>query len=640
MADEIFARKPRLAIVMVMLLALLTPAVAAQAPQLKVDICLIKPQPQELSKWIGQTVNLEWQAKFACPTEVVAIKIDDIRYDRFRGEYFNNEQKLPYSFDFQENRFAFTLPRVKVVAGLQMSLDLYCQHKPGGPIKVYSGKLSFPRSQYEIALKKLKTLQQQSQKQITAIAQKLEKLQQEVNLLDTQGQQLTKALEKLPQQLEPQCKSRLAALKQQLTEKLQNEWKGNLKEFAQLQQKKWQQETKKLAKKLQELKIAAIHKDIQSLQTQLADLSKTLENKDKQWQTQLQTLAGQSQARDKQLQALAGQSQARDKQWQTQLQELAAQWQTRLKTLAAQWQTRVNALEQDSLRQKNAEQTMQRQKIIDLATRLTQSQAQLKLLHKLIKVPIGFRYLRRKTYSCGGKKHSVDEYQHQQTGMEFVLIPGASFLMGSNAGSKDEQPVRRVQINSFLLSKTEVTQEVWAKIMGNNPSYFRGKNRPVENISWEDCKRFCQQTNLRMPTEAEWEYAARAGAQTKYYWGDYMDRNCAWYIGNSEKRTHPVAQKPPNAFGLHDMSGNVWEWCQDWYGQEYYRQGENSNPQGPITGSAHVLRGGSYSSDAVCCRSAYRLYYYPGFNGHYLGLRLAARCRGEEISASHSFSRR
>ena len=240
----------------------------------------------------------------------------------------------------------------------------------------------------------------------------------------------------------------------------------------------------------------------------------------------------------------------------------------------------------------------------------------------------GFSYLRTQTYSCGGQTHTVKEYRHEKTGLEFVLLPGGNFNMGSSDGESDEKPVRRVRVDGFLLSKTEVTQGVWEKIMGNNPCKSnKGANRPVHNVSWEECKQFCERAGLSLPTEAEWEYACRAGTETKYYWGNEMDGRYVWYKSNSSNETHPVGEKQPNAFGLYDMSGNVWEWCRDWYASDYYSKGENDNPPGSSTGSGRVFRGGGCSSVATNCRGARRFYSSPGFRYDDLGLRVAAQCR-------------
>ena len=154
---------------------------------------------------------------------------------------------------------------------------------------------------------------------------------------------------------------------------------------------------------------------------------------------------------------------------------------------------------------------------------------------------------------------------------------------------------------------------------------IKGANHPVQNISWDKCQEFCRRTGLRLPSEAEWEYACRAGTTSKYYWGDSMDGCYAWYSDNSGYETHAVGKKEANAFGLYDMSGNVWEWCQDWYDSDYYSNGDNATPTGPSTGSVRVLRGGGcYHHDATYCRSAYRSGDSPGRRDSDLGLRVAA----------------
>ncbi|MBI5359757.1 MAG: formylglycine-generating enzyme family protein [Planctomycetes bacterium] len=218
----------------------------------------------------------------------------------------------------------------------------------------------------------------------------------------------------------------------------------------------------------------------------------------------------------------------------------------------------------------------------------------------------------------GKNAQGYDEYRHEQTGMVFVQIPAGTFKMGSNDGKDDEKPVHEVILDSFLISKYEVTQEVWQKTMrsdsgvssqagGNNPSYFKGNQNPVECVSWNDCQGFCEKTGLRLSTEAEWEYACRAGTTTKYYWGNNEDGAYMWYGSNSGNTTHLVGQKKPNGYGLYDMSGNVWEWCEDWYGVDYYTKSPKSNPKGHDSGEYRVLRGGSWDDVVSNCRSAGRL---------------------------------
>jgi formylglycine-generating enzyme required for sulfatase activity len=210
--------------------------------------------------------------------------------------------------------------------------------------------------------------------------------------------------------------------------------------------------------------------------------------------------------------------------------------------------------------------------------------------------------------------------------IEMVYVPGGSFLMGSpenETGRDSDEGQHRVTVQSFYIGKYEVTQSQWRAVMGSNPSYFKGDNLPVENVSWNDAKDFCRRLSqmtgkeYRLPTEAEWEYACRAKT-TGAYAGD-LDA-MAWYSKNSDSKTHSVGQKQPNAFGLYDMHGNVWEWCEDWYGS--YPGGEVVDPMGPRSGSLRVDRGGGWGDGAVVCRSANRGNVAPGSRDGYLGFRL------------------
>ena len=215
-------------------------------------------------------------------------------------------------------------------------------------------------------------------------------------------------------------------------------------------------------------------------------------------------------------------------------------------------------------------------------------------------------------------------------GMEFVRVPAGEFLMGSTSDEAydDEQPLTRVRIGrAFELGKHEVTQGQWHAVMGSNPSYFDecGPDCPVERVSWDDVQEFIGRLNAlegearyRLPTEAEWEYAARAGTSGDRYGGD-LD-SIAWNRENSEGRTHPVGQKVPNAFGLHDMLGNVFEWVQDWYGA--YPGGSVTDPQGPMSGSRRLSRGGSWILLAGGCRASGRGGNAPGSRYDNLGFRL------------------
>jgi len=202
--------------------------------------------------------------------------------------------------------------------------------------------------------------------------------------------------------------------------------------------------------------------------------------------------------------------------------------------------------------------------------------------------------------------------------METVPIPAGMFTMGSGKDRfGDERPVHEVTISQpFYLGKYPVTQEQWQVIMGNNPSRFQGAKRPVDGVSWNGAQDFCREMSaktgqtVRLPTEAEWEFACRAGSTTDYCFGDKEAAltEYAWYEGNSSGTTHTVGQKKPNAWGLHDMHGNVWEWCQDWYDRSYYANSPRVDPQGPARSDlgAHVLRGGAWHVEAPYCRSAGR----------------------------------
>ncbi|MEN6422232.1 MAG: formylglycine-generating enzyme family protein [Smithella sp.] len=199
---------------------------------------------------------------------------------------------------------------------------------------------------------------------------------------------------------------------------------------------------------------------------------------------------------------------------------------------------------------------------------------------------------------------SGDAFKDPTTGMEMIFVKGGCFQMGDTVGGgeADEKPVHQVCLSNFYMGKYEVTQGQWQQIMGNNPSHFSscGDNCPVEKVSWNDVQDFIRRLNsqtgknYRLPTEAEWEYAARSGGKSEQYSGGADVDSVAWYDGNSGRKTHPVGQKKPNGLGLHDMSGNVWEWCQDWYSDKYYSQSNRDNPSGPSSGSNRVLRGGSW----------------------------------------------
>ncbi|MBO4870618.1 MAG: SUMF1/EgtB/PvdO family nonheme iron enzyme [Muribaculaceae bacterium] len=248
-----------------------------------------------------------------------------------------------------------------------------------------------------------------------------------------------------------------------------------------------------------------------------------------------------------------------------------------------------------------------------------------------------------------GLYYEDESYTVNGVSFNMVAVEGGTFTMGATAeqgGEADvtESPVHQVTVSNFRIADTEVTQALWQAVMGSNPSYFTSKNnyttnlqRPVENVSWDDCQTFISKLNkltgrkFRLPTEAEWEYAARGGNKSKgyKYAGSNNIGDVAWYfesipsqtIGKNGYGTQAVGKKAPNELGLYDMSGNVWEWCQDWYGS--YRSSAQVNPSGPSSGSVRVNRGGSWFYYAWYCRVTNRHSYSPSTRYYNLGLRLA-----------------
>lgn len=222
------------------------------------------------------------------------------------------------------------------------------------------------------------------------------------------------------------------------------------------------------------------------------------------------------------------------------------------------------------------------------------------------------------------------------TNVSFVMIfvEGGTFTMGATAeqGSDAysyEKPAHQVTLSSYLIGETEVTQALWKAVMGSNPSFFVGDNLPVEKVSWNDCQVFIAKLNaltgktFRLPTEAEWEYAARGGNDSKgyKYSGGNTINYVAWYSANSSTNTHPVKTKAPNELGVYDMSGNVEEWCQDWYGN--YSSAAQTNPMGSLNGFFRVVRGGNWYGNAISCRSTCRNRNRPDIASNCIGLRLA-----------------
>ena len=209
-------------------------------------------------------------------------------------------------------------------------------------------------------------------------------------------------------------------------------------------------------------------------------------------------------------------------------------------------------------------------------------------------------------------------------GVSFMMVrvDGGSFTMGDNSYDRDK-PTHKVTLSSYYIGETEVTQELWQAVMGSNPSYFSGSQKPVDNVSWNDCQEFIRKLNsltgqsFRLPTEAEWEFAARGGNKNQGQYGGsgWCDRS------GSPGQTNNVKMLSPNELGLYDMIGNVWEWCQDWYGN--YSSSSQTNPTGPSSGSKRVLRGGSYENDSDFCTVSFRDLNTPSYRKTYVGMRLA-----------------
>lgn len=245
----------------------------------------------------------------------------------------------------------------------------------------------------------------------------------------------------------------------------------------------------------------------------------------------------------------------------------------------------------------------------------------------------------KKTYwsigeSIGDSERIMRVTIGENPGVEFQLnyIEGGTFQMGSDdsEADSDEKPAHSVTVGSFYMAETEVTQALWKAVMGSNPSKWQGDNLPVEMVSWNDVQMFIRKLkkitgrDFRLPTEAEWEYAARGGKSNGYIFaGSNIIDSVAWYEGNSGDRTHEVKMKSPNEIRLYDMTGNVWEWCSDWYDDNYYSNSPSTNPRGPANGSSRVLRGGSWFDLAGHSNVLDRYSNYPGIVHDYYGFRLA-----------------
>lgn len=223
----------------------------------------------------------------------------------------------------------------------------------------------------------------------------------------------------------------------------------------------------------------------------------------------------------------------------------------------------------------------------------------------------------------------VKEYTVGGVTFKMIRVEAGTFRMGSTSGDSDELPVHSVTISKdYYIGETEVTQELWTAVMGTNPSSFTsGSQLPVEWVSWNDCQTFITKLNsltgatFRLPTEAEWEFAARGGNKSQGY--TYSGSNNIDDVAIISNTTHAVKTKSPNELGIYDMSGNVWEWCQDWYGS--YPSAAVTDPTGPTSGSYRVDRGGSWGSLAASCRCTSRSHGTPSFASYYLGLRLVSQ---------------
>lgn len=237
-------------------------------------------------------------------------------------------------------------------------------------------------------------------------------------------------------------------------------------------------------------------------------------------------------------------------------------------------------------------------------------------------------------YTNTEQASSATAYTEPISGMEFILVPGGCYQMGDsfNAGDYAEKPLHKVCVGSFYIGKYEVTRGEYMKLTGKTPSYIDNWDRyPVEEVSWNDVQDFIHIMNaksgkfFRLPTEAEWEYAARSGGKKEKYAGSDDIETVAWYDGNSEDSTHPVGSKSPNALGIYDMSGNVWEWCQDLYDTGYYKKSPKINPSGSRDGFYRVMRGGSWDDDQWSARAAHRSGFSPsaGSKRNSIGFRLA-----------------
>ncbi len=235
---------------------------------------------------------------------------------------------------------------------------------------------------------------------------------------------------------------------------------------------------------------------------------------------------------------------------------------------------------------------------------------------------LGFCFL---LINCAGSSSGPAEVLEKIPGM--AAIPSGCFEMGDTGskGDPDEDHLHQICLNGFLMDTCEVTQSEYEKVTGNNPSHFKDCPQcPVERVTWQEASTYCKKVGKRLPTEAEWEYAGKAGSKVDYHWGSYLEvrlknkdnewkvnPHYAWYWNNADNKTHPVGSKKPNKWGLYDMSGNVWEWVDDWYDGGYYYSSPKNNPKGPSSGKGRVLRGGSWADIPKFHRNSQRRWNFP-----------------------------
>ena len=235
------------------------------------------------------------------------------------------------------------------------------------------------------------------------------------------------------------------------------------------------------------------------------------------------------------------------------------------------------------------------------------------------------------TIAAGGAVLSGVHWRQSKDGFQAAQVEYAAALARFQIANDYEKPAHDEMLTKpFYMGKYDITQEQYQQLVGSNPSNFKGKDSPVEHVSWDDAQAFCKKLSeltheaVRLPTEAEREYSCRAGTVTTFYAGDAESNlvRVAWYKANSKNTTHPVGRKESNAFGLYDMHGNVWQWCQDWYAEDYYGKSPAKDPEGPGRGDARLLRGGSWYNGPMNCRSAYRGRIDPGRRYGRLGFRV------------------